>query len=112
MIMNNVDNYYLKLHIQCTYAHSWSERSEWIGSIFSKQDEFECQQKWEHILQYRRVGIYSVANGCTVAELQYYLTHNLLIELCTFCLLFFLVPRDRRLNIPSEGREGKPLLNF
>ena len=87
--MNNVDNYYLKLHIQCTYAHSWSERSEWIGSIFSKQDEFECQQKWEHILQYQRVGIYSVANGCTVAELQYYLTHNLLIELCTFCFFCF-----------------------
>ena len=84
--MNDVDNYYLKLHIQCTYAHSWSERSEWICPICSKQDEFECQQKWDHILQYQRVGVYSVADGRTVAEFldSTYLTHNLLLELCTF----------------------------
>ena len=54
--------------LRCTYAHSWSERSEWICPICSKQDEFECQQKWEHTLQYQRVGIYSVADGRTVAE--------------------------------------------
>ena len=46
--------------LRCTYAHGWSERSEWICPICSKQDEIECQQKWEHILQYHRVGIYSV----------------------------------------------------
>ena len=50
-----------------------------VPCICPKQDEIDCQQKWEHILQYQRVGIYSVADGRTVAEFldnNYYLTHN------------------------------------
>ena len=36
-----------------------------VNAFFSKQDEVECQQKWEDILQYQHVGIYSVADGRT-----------------------------------------------
>ena len=50
------------------YAHSWSERSEWICPVCSMHDKIECDQKWEHILQYNRVGIYRVLDGRTVAE--------------------------------------------
>ena len=54
--------------LRCTYAHGWGERSEWICPICSKQNGIECEHKWDHILQYQRVGIYSVADGRTVAE--------------------------------------------
>ena len=50
------------------YAHSWSERSEWICPVWSKHDKIECDQKREHILQYNRVGINRVLDGRTVAE--------------------------------------------
>ena len=66
MIMNDVDNYYLKLHTRCTYAHSWSEKLEWIGPICSKQDESTKVGPYTPV--YQRVGLYSVADGRTVAE--------------------------------------------
>ncbi len=53
---------------RCTYAHSWSERVEWICPKCSKNNEIECEQKWDHIFQYKRVGIFSVTDGRTVAE--------------------------------------------
>ena len=34
----------------------------------SKHDKIECDQKWEHILQYNCVGIYRMLDGRTVAE--------------------------------------------
>ena len=71
-----------------------------ICPICSKQDEFECQQKWEHILQYQRVGIYSVADGRTVAEFldSTYLTHNQ----STRTLYFKIVPHVGMFIIIAE----------
>ena len=53
---------------RCTYAHFWDERLEWICPICTKDDKFECDMKWEHILKYIQLGPYQVENGQTVAE--------------------------------------------
>ena len=30
--------------------------------------KLDCDQKWQHILKYRRVGVYTVLDGRTVGE--------------------------------------------
>ena len=43
---------------------------DWNGyaQICTKDGKIDCDMKWQHILQYKRVGVYSVADGRTVAE--------------------------------------------
>ena len=36
---------------QCTYAHSWDERREWIRPLCTKDNKTECDQKCDYILQ-------------------------------------------------------------
>jgi len=50
------------------YAHNWAERLEWICPICTKDGEIDCDTKWQHILQYMSIGVYSEADGRTVAE--------------------------------------------
>ncbi len=53
---------------RCTYAHSWDERLEWICPICTKDGKCICDEKWQHILQYKCIGVYVVADGRTVGE--------------------------------------------
>ena len=53
---------------RCTYAHSWAERIEWTCPICTVDGKLDCDQKWQHILKYRRVGVYTVLDGRTVGE--------------------------------------------
>ena len=53
---------------RCTYAHSWSERIKWTCPICTVDEKLDCDQKWQHILKYRRVGVYTVLDGRTVGE--------------------------------------------
>ena len=53
---------------RCTYAHSWGERAEWICPKCTDKEKTECDFKWEHILQYKRLGVYCTGDGRTVAD--------------------------------------------
>ena len=52
---------------RCTYAHNWAERLEWICPICTNDGEIDCDTKWQHY-KYKRIGVYSVADGRIVAE--------------------------------------------
>ena len=53
---------------RCTYAHSWAERIEWTCPICTGDGKLDYDQKWQHILKYRCVGMYTVLHGQTVGE--------------------------------------------
>ena len=53
---------------RCTYAQSWAERIEWTCPICTVDGKLDCDQKWQHILKCRHVGVYTVLDGLTVGE--------------------------------------------
>ena len=42
-------------------------------SICTVDGKLDCDQKWQHVLKYRRVGVYTVLDGQTVGEFLRYL---------------------------------------
>ena len=61
---------------RCTYAHSWEDRLEWICPTCSKDNKVDCDQKWEHILNYKCVGVFKVLDGRTVSDFLAALDHT------------------------------------
>ncbi len=41
---------------------------EWICSICTDGGKRECDPKWQHILKYECIGVYTVVDGRTVKE--------------------------------------------
>ncbi len=41
---------------------------QWNGYVPNAPRITRLNVKWDHIFQYKRVGIFSVIDGCTVAE--------------------------------------------
>ena len=54
--------------VRCTYAHSWDERLEWICPTCTNDHKLECDNKWQHILSYKKLGVMVVDDGRSVAD--------------------------------------------